>query len=248
MKDPDEWHEIIQNQLEAISHYLRELTPPKFHLGPDEPTLVEESEAMGQKLFSIYHKMEKAMHSLLKILKDPTVLETLGERPELPQAIAEMATIASVIMRQMQPSLQLMAQGKTLQEILGLSDDCLRSFYALSRYLYEQQQYEEACGAFYLLSLINPAYTIFWIGLGNCEYVLKRYQAAVTAYTFALQTDPSDPKTHLLIARCHIGLGNNAAATASLSIAELGCTDRKTIHIIAQLAEQIRKELRGESV
>jgi hypothetical protein len=48
---------------------------------------------------------------------------------------------------------------------LGISNISLRSLYKLARYLYEHQHYEEAGGAFYLLSLINPTHHIFWIGL-----------------------------------------------------------------------------------
>jgi type III secretion system low calcium response chaperone LcrH/SycD len=155
-----------------------------------------------------------------------------------------MITIASVVIQQAKPALHLMAKGEPLQDILGISSISLRSLYKLSRYLYEHQHYEEASGAFYLLSLINPSYHIFWIGLGNCEYFLRRYQEALLAYSFASQTNPSDPSCHLLIARCQMALGNYAAATAYLSIAELSCSETPGSEKIKKQADELRNDLK----
>jgi type III secretion system low calcium response chaperone LcrH/SycD len=247
MDRDEQWREEIRGQLEKIGQHIRDLTPPRFHLGPQEPTLAEECDAMEQKLLVIYRKMERGMQKLVEILRDPIILQTVGSQPHLIKALGEMVTIASVITTQMQPSLQHMANGETLQEILGVSDETLRSLYTLSRYLYEHQHYEEACGAFYLLSLLSPSYPTFWMGLGNCEYLLERYQEALSAYAFASQVDPSDPSPHILIARCHLALGNLAAATASVSVAELSCTDRSSAERVRKQAEQVRKEIQRYS-
>ena len=243
MDRDEQWREEIREDLEKIGQHIRDLTPPRFHLGAQEPTLVEECDAMEQKLLTIYRKMEQGMHTLVNMLRDPVILQTIGAHPNIIKAVGEMVTIATVITKQMQPSLQHMARGETLQAILGVSDETLRSMYALSRYLYEHQHYEEACGAFYLLSLLNPSYATFWMGLGNCEYLLQRYQEALSAYAFASQVDPSDPTPHILSARCHLALGNLAAATASISVAELSCTDRDSVERVKKLADQVRKDI-----
>lgn len=244
MDRDEQWREEIRGELEKIGQHIRNLTPPRFHLGPQEPTLAEECDAMEQKLLTIYRKMELGIHKLVDMLRDPVILQTIGAQPHIIKAVGEMVTIATVITKQMQPSLAHMAKGETLQEILGVSDETLRSMYTLSRYLYEHQHYEEACGAFYLLSLLNPSYPTFWMGLGNCEYLLQKYQEALSAYAFASQVDPSDPTPHILSARCHLALGNLAAATASISVAELSCTDRDNVERVKKLAEQVRKDIR----
>ena len=247
MDRDEQWREEVRDQLEQISQHIREMTPPRFHLGPQEPSLEEECAVMEQKLLTIYHKMERGMHRLVDMLRDPDVLQVLGAQPQIAQALGQMVTIATVITKQMQPSLQLMASGKTLQDILEVSDETLRSMYVLSRYLYEHQFYEEACGAFYLLSLINPSYSTFWMGLGSCEYILQRYQEALSAYAFASQIDPKDPTPHILAARCHLALGNLAAAMASVSVAEMSCTDLSSLEQVKKQAEQVRKDIRRYS-
>ena len=247
MDRDQQWREEIRDQLEQIGQHIRSLTPPRFHLGPEEPSLEEECDVMEQKLFTIYRKMELGMHKIVDMLRDPTVLVVMGSQPQIVQALGEMVTIATLITKQMQPSLQLMAGGETLQGILGVADETLRSLYTLSRYLYEHQFYEEACGAFYFLSLLNPSYATFWIGLGNCEYILQRYQEALSAYAFAAQVDPNDPTPHILSARCHLALGNLAAATASVSFAEMSCADLASLALVKKQAEQVRRDIQRYS-
>ena len=248
MDRDEQWREEIREQLESISQHIRELTPPRFHLGPQEPSLEEECNVMEQKLLTIYRKMELGMHRLVDLLRDPAVLQLIGSQPHIVQALGQMVTVATVITKQMQPSLQLMARGKTLQEILEVSDETLRSLYTLSRYLYEHQFYEEACGAFYLLSLLNPSYSTFWMGLGNCEYILQRYQEALSAYVFASQVDPADSLSRTFLRRrCHLSLGNLAAATASISIAEMSCTNPASLEQVKKQAEEVRKDIQRYS-
>jgi hypothetical protein len=64
------------------------------------------------------------------------------------------------------------------------------------------------------------------------------------AYTFAAQTSPTDPSGHLLIAKCQMALGNYAAATAYLSIAELSCSESKDSEKVKKQADELRKELK----
>lgn len=236
----EEMHEDIRKMLEKITQQLRDLTPPGINISPAQPTLDADVQKMEKSLLSIYHKMERGMRQLVALLQELPDIGAITNQPQIVQAVGDMITIASVVMQQIKPALQLMAKGEPLQEILGISTLSLQSLYKLSRYLYEHQHYEEASGAFYLLSLINPSYHIFWIGLGNCEYFLQRYQEALLAYSFAAQTNPTDHSCNLLIAKCQMALGNYAAATAYLSLAELS---ESSEHIKKQ-AEELRKDLK----
>ena len=233
-------HEELRKMLEKIAQQLRELAPPSLHASPSQPSLDVEVQKMEKGLLSIYHKMERGMRKLVELLQELPNIADITHQPEIVQAVGDMITIASVVAQQIKPALHLMAKGEPLQDILGVSPLSLQSLYKLSRYLYEHQHYEEASGAFYLLALINPSYHIFWIGLGNCEYFLQRYQEALLAYTFAAQTTPADPSCHLLIAKCQMALGNYAAATAYLSIAELSQGSEK----VKKQVDELRKELK----
>ena len=247
MESDERWQEEVREQLDQIGKYIRDLTPPRFHLSPHEPSLEAETNTMEQKLLVIYAKMEKGMRSLVTMIQDPVILQTMGSDPRIIKALGEMMVIATAITHHMQPSLRSLAAGESLQSILQISDETLQSLYVLSRYLYEHQQYEEACGAFYLLSIINPSYATFWIGLGNCEYILQKYQEALSSYVFASQVEPSNPTPQILAARCHLALGNLAAATACISIAELSCTDLASLETVKKQAEQVRKDIRRRS-
>ena len=248
MERDEQWREEIRGQLEQISKYIRDLTPPRFHLGPQEPSLEAETSTMEQKLLVIYAKMEKGMRSLVNMIQDPAVLQAMGSEPRVIKALGEMMAVAAAVTNHLEPSLRSLAAGESLQSILQISDETLQSLYFLSRYLYEHQQYEEACGAFYLLSVINPSYTTFWIGLGNCEYLLQRYQEALSSYSFASQVESSNPTPQILAARCHLALGNLAAATACISIAELSCTDLASLAKVKKQAEQVRNDIRRSSL
>ncbi len=233
-------HESLRKMLEKISQQLRDLAPPGLHPAPSLPAPDSDVQRMETSLLSIYHKMERGMRKLVELLNE---LPDISNEPNLVQAIGDMITIASVVIKQVKPALQMMAKGEPLQEILGISRLSLQSLYKLSRYLYEHQHYEEASGAFYLLALINPSYHIFWIGLGNCEYFLRRYQEALLAYTFAAQTNPRDPSCQLLIAKCQMALGNYAAATAYLSLAELSVVHTPASENVKKQVEALRNDL-----
>jgi type III secretion system low calcium response chaperone LcrH/SycD len=193
---------------------------------------------MENKLLLIFHRMERGIRKIMTVLNDPS----LSDEPHMFQAVSDMAVVASVVIQQMKPSLHLMAQGEPLQSILGISEATLQSLYGLAHYLYTQQHYEEAAGAFYLLSMLNPSYHTFWVGMGHCEYILRRYQEALLAYTFAAQVMPSDPTNHVLIARCHMAMGNFSAAAASMSIAEMACSDAEATEKVKKQIEQMRAD------
>lgn len=237
-------HDDLRKMLEKIAEQLKDLAPPGFRVPtPAKPALDADVQRMEKSLLSIYHKMERGMHKLVDLLHELPHAGGEKQDPQLVQAVADMITVASVVIGQFKPALHLMAQGEPIQEILGISTLSLQSLYKLSSYLYEHQHYEEACGAFYLLSLINPSYHIFWIGLGNCEYFLRRYEEALLAYTFAAQTNPNDPSCQLLMAKCQMALGNYAAATAYLSLAELSISHAPGSERVKKQAEALRNDL-----
>lgn len=240
----EEMHNDLRRMLEKLAQQLRELSPPGFEVAASEPSLDTEVQKMEKSLLSIYHKMERGMQALVRLLTELSDIGAITHDPQITTAIGDMITVASVIIQQVKPTLHLMAKGDSLQDILGISHVSLQSLYKLSKYLYEHQHYEEASGAFYLLSLINPSYHIFWIGLGNSEYFMQRYHEALLAYTFAAQTDPTDPSCQLLIARSQMALGNYVAATATLSIAELTCAEHESREKTKKQIEELRKDLK----
>lgn len=213
----DEWQ---QNMKERIEKLIQELNALSSELEPavEAKSPLLETMLLEDKLLYIYKRIANGVQKISRLLADPSFY---GEYFSLIPAMSDMAMVASVIVRQTEPALALIAQGNSLQEVLGISENTIESIYKLAKYLYEQQLFEESSGAFYLLAFLNPSCETFWIGLGNSEYFLHNFKEALLAYSLAIQIDEENPHYHLLVAKCHKALGNKTAALASLGIAQL---------------------------
>jgi len=224
MEQLEEWYEEVEETLEEISHI-----DPLFS-----------ADTTKKRLSSIFRKIQKAIALVVRLLPDLTQILPHADQKVFSQALGDMAGIAALLTKNMEPAFECMREGGSLQEVLEISQETLETLYQVARHVYEQQHYEEASGLFCLLSLLNPAYTLFWIGLGNSEYVLEKYNEALLAYSFASQTDNANPFCHIYSARCHIRLNNIAAAKLSLAIAESLSRDPKIQKEIENLKEEIR--------
>ncbi len=221
MEEVHEWQRQLREEFEKIVASLREALPSSpLSPSPSHPTLEASVNTLEQKALSVHRKIAQSIHLFSELIPELSTIDPYVSKQEVLLAIHQMQATGLAMMNAIWPTLKTFQEGKPLQEIVKISDQTLQTLYKLTRYLFEQQHYEQACSAFYFLSLLNPAYHEFWIGLGNCEYILKRYSEAILAYTFAMQTDPFDPLVNLLVGRCYLGVGNTAAAKASLALAE----------------------------
>ena len=234
----EDWQRTLHDRVQKLIQEIQALSESTGGLETGAPLL--EAIQVEEKLLRIYRKIERGVPKIANLLNDPTFY---GEYSHLIHAMADMATIASIVVKQMSPALTMLGKGATLQETLGIAENDLESIYQLSKHLYEQQLYEEASGAFYLLSLLNPACGTFWMGLGNSEYFLGNYQEAVLGFTFATQTEPDNPIYHILLARCHKALGSDGAALACLGIAELCLKTSKEHAEVRRQIEAFRNDL-----
>ncbi|MBS0634447.1 MAG: hypothetical protein JSR37_03175 [Verrucomicrobia bacterium] len=104
------------------------------------------------------------------------------------------------------------SQGISLQELANVSDETIDKLYQGAKSLYENASYEDAGDAFLFLSNLNPKKYVFWLGLANARYFLKRYDEAVKAYTNACDTNPSDLTCVRLASRSWAMLGETGKA------------------------------------
>jgi tetratricopeptide (TPR) repeat protein len=234
----DDWQRTLHEKVLKLIQDLQALSASTEGIVPEAPLL--EAIQVEEKLLRIYRKIERGVHKIANLLNDPMFY---GEYSHLIHAMADMATVASIVVKQMSPALTMLGKGATLQETLGIAENDLVSIYQLSKHLYDQQLYEEASGAFYLLSLLNPSCGTFWIGLGNSEYFLGNYQEALLGFTFATQTEPDNPLYQILLARCHKAMGSDGAALACLGIAELSLKPSKEHAEIRKQIETFRNDL-----
>jgi tetratricopeptide (TPR) repeat protein len=240
VKHMEDWQRVLHERVQKLVRELQALSESSEGLQAGAPLL--EALQVEEKLLRIYRKIERGVRKIANLLNDPSFY---GEYSHLIHAMADMATIASIVVKQMSPALTMLSKGSTLQETLGIAENDMTSIYQLSKYLYEQQLYEESSGAFYLLSLLNPACSTFWIGLGNSEYFLGNYQEALLGFTFATQSEPENPLYHILLARCHRALGSESTAMACLGIAELCLKNSKEHGEMRKQIESLREDLQG---
>ena len=238
----EEWWRVMHEKVQKLIQDIKELQFQHKGLEAHAPEL--EALQVEEKLLRIYRKIERAVHKIANLLNDPYFY---GEYAHLIHAMADMATVASIVVKQMNPALTMLEKGSSLQETLGIAENDVASIYQLSKYLYEQQLYEEASGAFYLLALLNPSCPTFWLGLGHSEYFLTNYQEALCGFTFASQVDPENPVPHILMARCHKALGNEGTALACLGIAELNLKNSTEHAELRRQIETFKNELQRRS-
>jgi tetratricopeptide (TPR) repeat protein len=218
--------------------------PPPLHTlsAVDKPELETVTNTLEQQALRIFHKIEKGFRKIVESL--PEMFESYKDpsSKEVIQAVGQMITVASVLIKEPVPALARIAEGERIQDLLGVTENTLSSMYIAAKYLYEHQQYDEAASAFCLLSLLNPSYPALWQGLGNSEYFLGRYQEALIAYNCASLMDSENPLPHILSAKCHMALEHYVAAKAALILAE-STHDNSYQDQIAKIREDLRRFL-----
>jgi len=96
----------------------------------------------------------------------------------------------------------------TMKQIRGLTDTHMATVYALAYNLYQQERYQESHDLFTFLCLYDHLEKKYWIGLAACRQLLKRYAAAIDAFSMAAMLDVENPELPLHAAECHLALGN----------------------------------------
>jgi type III secretion system low calcium response chaperone LcrH/SycD len=106
--------------------------------------------------------------------------------------------------------------GNTLKSLKGVDDTTMNAIYSVAYNLYNSGKYEEAHKVFQFLCFFDHFQKKYWMGLGACRQMLKLYQEAVAAYSFAALLDINDPKPPLHAADCFLAMGNREAAESAL--------------------------------
>lgn len=131
------------------------------------------------------------------------------------KSILSQEKIAQIGLKQ---SMQNFAEGKTIQETLGISDEHMQDFYDIALDYFDNKQYDEAADCFLFLIALNPLESNLWIRSGNAEQALHRYHEALQAYSMATFCDADDPFPHLYSAEVYIELKQFVKARQCLQI------------------------------
>lgn len=96
----------------------------------------------------------------------------------------------------------------TLQEAFKISNYEMELLYRDGYAYYQNGNDAEAAISFRYLVLINPWIKKYWVGLGACLQVRKKWQKAIEAYTAASLLDRTDPAPYYYASQCAQLLGD----------------------------------------
>ena len=153
------------------------------------------------------------LHALIELQKDESQADQIIED------FGKLTNLASLILEDRQNFIDELARDKSLQDIAGISNASLEKMYKAAKYLFDQQRFEEAADAFGFLTMLNSQKFAFWLGLGNSEFQLKKYKAALWAYAFVCRVNPADYYSHIFSCRCYEALDELENAMNALELA-----------------------------
>lgn len=123
----------------------------------------------------------------------------------------------SVEMQQiMAQALDVLMTGGNLYSLRGMTEQDVEAVYALGHTHYTTGNYNEAENIFRGLCLLNHLSQRNWLGLGAAQQMQKKYQPALSSYSYAQVLDMADPRPLMHIYECLMGLQDYPKAMESL--------------------------------
>ena len=132
--------------------------------------------------------------------------------------------------------------GKSLQEIIGYSDEVMQKLYELALEVFHKGRFREAADGFLFLTTLNPYVYAYWMGLGMSQQSLEEYEQAMLAYECATSADSTAPQPHYYLAACHLLMGEKAEGRLHLIAAKENCRGAHALFIekVLQAEERFR--------
>lgn len=199
-----------------------------------------------KQLHSFQKRIEEGAYQLFEAIlelsyKDPSVFNS-----RIAEELSLLIALCSNLPENHEQYVGQLSQGFCLQEIARISDETLQLLYLAAKSLYEHKRHKEARDAFAFLTLLNPGKFAFWLGLGDSEYMMHRYEQALVAYSFASHTNASDPVCHLYSCRCYEKIKDfdNALNALDLALCVIGERSDYTGWKSAIATEKMRLETR----
>ena len=108
----------------------------------------------------------------------------------------------------------------TLQIAFNISDHAMEEIYAEAYGFYQSECYQAASNGFRFLIILNPYRPRYWLGLGACLQLLKRYEKALQTYAIVTLLDSKNPAPHLYASEVYKLMGDEQEATIALQLAK----------------------------
>lgn len=133
----------------------------------------------------------------------------------------------------------VMKNGKTIGELKGFNKKEMEAVYNVAYSTYNSGDYAKAHQIFQFLCQFYHIEKKYWMGLGSCRQMLKRYVDAIDAYSYAMLLDVNDPRPPLQAADCHIALGDKTKAISALTAAIEWSSDQPKYQTVKQRAQAL---------
>jgi type III secretion system low calcium response chaperone LcrH/SycD len=107
---------------------------------------------------------------------------------------------------------EVIENGKTFAEVLGLTDEVLEGFYSVGTLLYNSGKYKKAENIFEVLCRLDVSQTKYWYGRAACAQKLKEYQKAIDYYMSWSFLEPENPIPYFHASDCYMSLDQKREA------------------------------------
>lgn len=202
----DDLEKVIEQEVGSLAHSLaQEMAPSQSQLVSPQQQAKIIAEKLRAEIKAGRKRSSDGMASCIAALRelasnDPEIqVDKIVE--ELLLDFAKLDSIDTV-----QRLGKQVLEGVSWKELLGIPDTTLSLLYRGAKWLLEQKRYDEAECAFYLLSTLDAAQPVFWLGFGHANFHLNNFEQALIAYQTLSQCDPNSSWAHVYAASCYEGL------------------------------------------
>lgn len=110
-------------------------------------------------------------------------------------------------------------QGKSIKEIIQISDRLCRRLYQVAFHLFEEKNYKDAYNAFIFLSAIDPNCSQYWLGLGMSAQMCHDYETAIDAYELTACMEIDNPVPYFYLSKCLFAIHERENSLHALDLA-----------------------------
>jgi type III secretion system low calcium response chaperone LcrH/SycD len=148
-------------------------------------------------------------------------------------SMSETLTIGDVEISGLTPiqkkAMEVLGAGGTMRDIRGLSAEEIETVYSIGFNLYNQAKYAQAEPMFQFACFYLHDEPRYWMALGNCRQMLKKYTPAIDSYGLAYLFDTENPWPPIQTAICYLAMGNKDLAGEALTLAEKALADKPNV-------------------
>ncbi len=145
-----------------------------------------------------------------------------------------------------QVMIDVIENGKTPAEAMGLGEVELDTFYGIAYNLYQGGKYEQAKNIFFILSNLDGGDPKYWYGLAACNHKLNNFEKAREYYLVWSFLEPENPTPLYHASDCWLRLDLKREAIICLLMVINRCGDLPAYQKMKEKAKATQEKLKEE--